>query len=289
MKNSNSNGGILENEGEFSNKGIIGNSFDGIINILENGSLDNELNGTILNEGIIENFGGIINDGAIGNYGGTITNDGVFLNNLGDIANEGLISNSAVANFTNIGSITLGETIADLEAGTITNECGSFFNNVGTIIDNSIIDLCNVDSDEVVTVPESEKDDNSTSDEVVSVPKSKRDDDSNSIIPAPVPKSEKEDDFQSDQRVPEWIKTNAGWWSDGQIEDSEFISGMEFLINENIIVIQNVSVQETNEIEDVPEWFRNNASWWALDLISEDEFVNAIKFLIEDGIIKIKT
>jgi len=294
------NKGTIENEGVFSNDGVIGNSFDGIINILENGSFDNDLDGIITNEGTIVNFGSIINDGTIGNFGGTIANEGLILNNLGDIANDGVISNSSVANFTNVGSITLGETISDLEAGTITNECGSFFNNVGSIVDNTIIDLCNVDTDEAVPVSESEKDDDSS--RTILPPKSKKDDDSPSIIPTPVPECEtglvfkdvecvKETDsgFQVNERVPEWVKTNAGWWADDQIEDSEFISGIEFLINENIIVIQNVSVQDTNEIEDVPEWFRNNSSWWALDLISEDEFLNAIKFLIEEGIIKIKT
>ena len=32
--------------------------------------------------------------------------------------------------------------------------------------------------------------------------------------------------------VPEWVKNNAGWWADGQIPDSAFIDGIEYLIKD---------------------------------------------------------
>ena len=37
--------------------------------------------------------------------------------------------------------------------------------------------------------------------------------------------------------VPEWVKNNAGWWADGQIPDSAFIDGIEYLIKDGIIRI----------------------------------------------------
>jgi hypothetical protein len=37
--------------------------------------------------------------------------------------------------------------------------------------------------------------------------------------------------------VPEWIKTNAGWWADGQINDKTFATGIEFLIKIGLIVV----------------------------------------------------
>ena len=37
--------------------------------------------------------------------------------------------------------------------------------------------------------------------------------------------------------VPEWVKNNAGWWADGQIPDSAFIDGIEYLIKDGIIKI----------------------------------------------------
>ncbi len=38
--------------------------------------------------------------------------------------------------------------------------------------------------------------------------------------------------------IPAWVKNNAGWWADGQIPDSAFVQGIQFLIKEGIIVIE---------------------------------------------------
>ena len=75
--------------------------------------------------------------------------------------------------------------------------------------------------------------------------------------------------------------------SRGQITDNEFISGIEYMIEKDIIIIPNLPESEKSNSQDVPNWVRNNANWWALDQISEDEFVNAIEFLIEKGIISV--
>ena len=37
--------------------------------------------------------------------------------------------------------------------------------------------------------------------------------------------------------IPNWIKDTAGWWSEGQIGDSDFVNAMEYLINEGIISV----------------------------------------------------
>jgi len=39
-------------------------------------------------------------------------------------------------------------------------------------------------------------------------------------------------------KIPEWIKNNAGWWADGQIDDKTFSTGIEYLIKISIIVIE---------------------------------------------------
>ena len=46
-----------------------------------------------------------------------------------------------------------------------------------------------------------------------------------------------ENETQGGSNIPEWIKTNAGWWSEGQIDDRTFANGIEFLINVGIIVV----------------------------------------------------
>src|SRR3972149_520314 len=86
--------------------------------------------------------------------------------------------------------------------------------------------------------------------------------------------------------VPEWIKNNARWWSSDQISDSEFISGIEHLMEENIIVIPD-SVKSQNTGQNVPFWIKNTAEWWSQDIVSDDEFVAALEFLVKNGIIRL--
>ena len=37
--------------------------------------------------------------------------------------------------------------------------------------------------------------------------------------------------------IPDWIKSNAGWWAEGQIDDSSFVQGIQFLIKEGLMTI----------------------------------------------------
>ena len=42
---------------------------------------------------------------------------------------------------------------------------------------------------------------------------------------------------QAQTSIPAWIKNNAGWWADGQIDDSSFVSGLQWLISNGIMTI----------------------------------------------------
>ena len=37
--------------------------------------------------------------------------------------------------------------------------------------------------------------------------------------------------------IPAWIKNNAGWWANGKIPDSSFISGLQWLISNGIMKV----------------------------------------------------
>jgi len=52
--------------------------------------------------------------------------------------------------------------------------------------------------------------------------------------------------------IPDWVKNNAKWWADGQIGESEFISTMQYLINQDIITIPvtHVLATDSNLIDD---------------------------------------
>ena len=45
-----------------------------------------------------------------------------------------------------------------------------------------------------------------------------------------IPQTEKSSNTESEQVVPTWVKNNAGWWADGQIDDNSFVSGIQYLI-----------------------------------------------------------
>mgnify|MGYP001276382224 CR=1 FL=1 len=86
--------------------------------------------------------------------------------------------------------------------------------------------------------------------------------------------------------VPGWIKNNAGWWADGTIDDSSFVSGIEWLVSNGIIEVPATAVSGTAE-SSIPGWVKNTAGWWAGDQISDDDFVNAIQHLIKVGIMSV--
>jgi TusA-related sulfurtransferase len=86
--------------------------------------------------------------------------------------------------------------------------------------------------------------------------------------------------------IPQWIKNNAKWWSEDQIDDKTFASGIEFLIKEGIILVPETK-PEGSTGKDIPSWIKNNAKWWADGLISDEDFVKGIQYLVEQEIIKV--
>jgi len=41
--------------------------------------------------------------------------------------------------------------------------------------------------------------------------------------------------FAEDSVIPDWIKNNAKWWSEGSISDADYVESLEYLINNGII------------------------------------------------------
>jgi len=95
---------------------------------------------------------------------------------------------------------------------------------------------------------------------------------------------DRKDSVKQDYQIPEWVKNNAGWWADGQIPDSAFIDGIEFLIKDGIVVVSIVESQAENS-SIIPEWIKTNAGWWADGAIDNRTFANGIEFLIKIGLI----
>ena len=87
--------------------------------------------------------------------------------------------------------------------------------------------------------------------------------------------------------VPDWIKSNAKWWSDNVITDIDFSKGIEHLIKNDIIKIPAADVLENKAKKDIPDWVKSNAGWWSDGLLTDQDFVNGIQWLIKNGIITI--
>jgi len=86
--------------------------------------------------------------------------------------------------------------------------------------------------------------------------------------------------------IPEWVKPIAKWWSEENIDDSEFISALSYLIDNKSIQIPPVEIQSISE-DKIPEWVKNNARGWASDKIDENAFVSSIQHMIEYGLITV--
>ena len=87
--------------------------------------------------------------------------------------------------------------------------------------------------------------------------------------------------------IPDWIKNNAEWWSDKQIADDDFANGIQFMIENEIIVIPELEESGEKSEQQIPDWVRNNAAWWAAGQISDEDFANGIEFLVKNGIIQV--
>jgi len=95
-----------------------------------------------------------------------------------------------------------------------------------------------------------------------------------------------------DAQIPDLIKNVASWWANDDISENEFLTGIEYLINNNIILINFVPCNDEiqsqyGDTKSIPDWIKNNANWWSENLIDDTDFINGLQYLIEYKIIKI--
>ena len=88
-------------------------------------------------------------------------------------------------------------------------------------------------------------------------------------------------------QIPSWIKNNAEWWANEQIGDHAFVSGIQYLINQNIIQISDLQKNNSQNFNAMPVWVKNIAGYWANGSISDGEFIRGIQYLVQSEIILI--
>ena len=87
--------------------------------------------------------------------------------------------------------------------------------------------------------------------------------------------------------IPDWIRNNADWWVNDQINDDDFANGIQFMIEKKIIVIPDLGKSEGATAQKIPDWIKNNAKWWSEGQISDEDFANGIEYMVKNGIIQI--
>ncbi len=91
------------------------------------------------------------------------------------------------------------------------------------------------------------------------------------------------------ERVPDWIKNNAGWWAKGQIDDSTFVFGLVWLISNGIVKVDSIGISFL-PIEDVTFSFmlRHNDKHEFTHLHSSlfEVYVHPKEFVMQDGLQK---
>ena len=86
--------------------------------------------------------------------------------------------------------------------------------------------------------------------------------------------------------IPDWVKSIAGFWNAGDINDESFLEAISYLIENNILVVPPTEAGADTGAT-VPEWVKNTAGWWAEGQIDDEAFVNALQYLIQQGLVQV--
>ena len=98
--------------------------------------------------------------------------------------------------------------------------------------------------------------------------------------------SQNSDTVSNVSHVPHWVKNNVKLWKNNEINDTEFVNTIQFLIKSGYVTTH---VSETSMINSgiIPLWIKTTAVRWSDGTSADDEFNASISYLISHGIIKI--
>jgi hypothetical protein len=73
--------------------------------------------------------------------------------------------------------------------------------------------------------------------------------------------------------IPTWIKSTASFWVEGDISDSEFITALQFLVKERILVIPSEQNEKTDVFQlSVKELKDQAVSWDYKDILRDEDY-----------------
>jgi hypothetical protein len=88
---------------------------------------------------------------------------------------------------------------------------------------------------------------------------------------------------ETEIHIPDWVKKNTSWWVDGTLSSTDFLKGIEYLIQRGIISVPQTAKHQS--MDKIPDWVKQNAAWWSEGKIDDKTFVTGIQYLISVGII----
>ena len=107
------------------------------------------------------------------------------------------------------------------------------------------------------------------------------------ILPSAFAQDDTSDQQDEEFTLPGWVKDIAGYWYNDKISDQVFLGTIDYLIDNEIIVLPTTDAG-SNTSNTIPAWVKNNAGWWANDQIDAQTFVYGIQYLVEIGLIQVQ-
>src|SRR4030067_3147563 len=121
--------------------------------------------------------------------------------------------------------------------------------------------------------------------------------------------------------LPSWLKTTAVWWGENKISDQDFVSALQYLVENKLLVIPKTEIAEplcgpglvldesTDEcvihdeldaegifVDSIDEhqkivvsWIKVTTLWWGQDKISDQDFINALQYLVENNVLTLES
>lgn len=121
--------------------------------------------------------------------------------------------------------------------------------------------------------------------------------------------------------LPIWLKTTAVWWGEDKISDQDFITALQYLVENKLLLIPEpenskplcgpglVFDESTNEcvihdkldtngifIDTIDEqqnivvsWIKIPTLWWGQNKLSDQDFINALQYLVENNVLTLES
>ena len=87
----------------------------------------------------------------------------------------------------------------------------------------------------------------------------------------------------NNQVIPTWVKSNAGWWAEGKLPDSEFLDVLDHLI-----VAGFINTTKTSSVYTIPTWLQSTTAWWSNGTISDKVFIQSLQYAADQGILPMR-